>query len=56
MLRVWSLFCLLALLVGCDYWEMDECLEQGGIWNPRDGVCEYENSNTVSEDGDVEPE
>ncbi len=56
MLKFGSLIFMLLFLMGCDYWEMDECLEKGGIWNPTEGVCEFENSNTLRDDGKLKPE
>lgn len=42
--KIIAVIVILPLLYGCEFWEVDECLDRGGKWNYDDGVCEFEES------------
>lgn len=40
--KIIAVIVILPLLYGCEFWEVDKCLDRGGKWNYDDGVCEFE--------------
>ena len=44
MKKIIAAIVILPLLYGCEFWEVDKCLDRGGKWNYDDGVCEFEES------------
>ena len=38
----------IVLLSGCEYLEVDKCLDQGGRWDYQAKKCEFEDSQTIN--------
>ena len=44
MKKLYLLTTVLLLLSGCEFLEVDKCLDSGGRWNYENGVCEFSES------------
>jgi len=40
--RILFLLSVIVALSGCEFWEIDRCLDKGGYWNYELGQCEFE--------------
>ena len=46
---------VLLFLSGCDYLEVDKCLDRGGRWNYEKKVCEFEENTQPSSSDAIQP-
>ena len=52
MKKIFPVIVILLFLSGCEFWEVDKCLDRGGRWNYEKEVCEFE-ENVQPENEDI---